>query len=270
MLSRCVILLLCWTIAYVHTECYAGDNDQRNALQIMELAMGRNTGKSSKVDLEMILIDQAGSERVRKLRILRKEFKGFQGQVVYFEEPADVRGTSFLSHDYLDSDRTTDQWIFLPAMHKVKHISSAEKRGSFMGSDLTYGDLSAVSLTDMDLVLLKEGQVGGKKVWIIQAMAKDLESAENIGFSRSLFLVRQDNYMVVRSVNWLNQTNRIRYMDVIKSVRIGDIWSPTEVHIWTTEHKKTIHKTILKTSKIEYNIPLDEGIFSVQQLEFGY
>ena len=57
-----------------------------------------------------------------------------------FDEPRDVQGTAFLVHAHRED--ADDQWLYLPALRRVKRISSANQSGSFMGSEFAYEDLT--------------------------------------------------------------------------------------------------------------------------------
>ena len=215
----------------------------------------------------MTLINEDGSSRVRQMKILTKQFPQYMARAISFQAPADVQGTSFLVHDYHDSTQDTDQWLYLPALQKTKRIATRDKSGSFMGSDLRYGDMDKDSLAHSTYRLVKEAVVKGHPVWIIEAIPKTDEYALKKGYTKSLLLVRKDNYCLIRSVNWLLDSNRIRYMDVIEHTQESGIWAPTRVRIWTTENKKTIHQTLLESSNIRFNLDLADELFSLRQLE---
>ena len=50
-----------------------------------------------------------------------------------------VKGVNILSHTKIFEP--DDQWLFLPALKRVKRISSRNKSGPFMGSEFAYEDL---------------------------------------------------------------------------------------------------------------------------------
>ena len=101
----------------------------------------------SEVDLQMVLRNAAGQESTRSLRIatLEKpdESVGDKSLVV-FDTPRDIEGTALLSHaKILDAD---DQWLYLPALKRVKRISSSNKSGPFVGSEFAFEDLSLIHI----------------------------------------------------------------------------------------------------------------------------
>ena len=94
--------------------------------------------------MEMTLINAAGQKKVRTMKMKVLEGKDEDKSLMEFLTPADVRGTKFLSYEHVDKD--DDQWLYLPALKRVKRIASKNKSGSFMGSEFSYEDLSAFNV----------------------------------------------------------------------------------------------------------------------------
>ncbi len=95
--------------------------------------------KSSISKTEMTLVNASGQKSVREL--LMKTLEGENGDktISTFLSPADVKGTKVLGHEHIDRD--DDQWLYLPALKRVKRIASRNKSGSFMGSEFSYEDI---------------------------------------------------------------------------------------------------------------------------------
>jgi hypothetical protein len=109
----------------------------------------------SEVELQMVLRNAAGQESTRSLRIatLEKpdETVGDKSLVV-FDTPRDIEGTALLSHaKILDPD---DQWLYLPALKRVKRISSSNKSGPFVGSEFAFEDFTAIELNKFEYTLV--------------------------------------------------------------------------------------------------------------------
>ncbi|MBW2271731.1 MAG: outer membrane lipoprotein-sorting protein [Deltaproteobacteria bacterium] len=240
--------------------------------QIMEWVDERDTGDDGISDMEMILIDKRGKQRVRKIRTFSKKL-GESGDddygIMFFLSPADVKDTGFLTYDYDDPEKDDDQWLFLPALKKTKRIAAGDKSGSFMGSDFSYADMSERPLDRYDFTLMKEDEVDGHKVWQVEAVPKTKEEIDETGYTRRISFVRQDNHVVIRSVGWLKKGKRLRYFEVKSLELIDDIWVPTEMQMTTKKNKTTLHKTVLKNSNIKFNQDLTDDYFTVRQLEKG-
>jgi hypothetical protein len=139
--------------------------DDPRAREIMEKVEARDDGDNQTADMEMILIDKRGNQRVRKIATFSKDQGADELRLMFFEHPADVKDTSFLTYDYDEPDKDDDQWLYLPALRKTKRIASSDKSGSFMGSDLNYSDMTDRNLDDYDFTLKKEMDVKGVKTW---------------------------------------------------------------------------------------------------------
>jgi hypothetical protein len=237
--------------------------------EIMDLVDVRDDGDRSVQDMRMILIDKNGSQRKRTIRAYRMDVGVDKHSIMFFLDPADVKDTGFLTYDYDDPEKDDDQWLYLPALKKTKRIASGDKSGSFMGSDFTYADMTDRNLDYYDYELLKEDELDGVPVWIVQAIPNTDEEIDETGYVKQVVFVRQDNHVVVRAKSWLKKGGRNKYFDVKKLEQIDGIWTPTEMHMVTKKGKKTLHKTILVSSNVRYNQPMDDGQFSVRQLEKG-
>lgn len=243
--------------------------DDARARAIMEKVDARDDGDNRVSDMEMILIDRHGNKRERKIRSFMKD-KGEDTQsLMFFLEPADVKDTGFLTYDYDDPNKDDDQWLYLPALRKSKRIASSDKSGSFMGSDLNYSDMTSRDLDDYDYTLKQEMEVRGNKVWVIESVPRNEKVIEETGYTKSLVFVRQDNYVVVRAVNWVNEGGKLKYMDVKSLELIDGIWTNREMTMTTKRGKTTEHMTVLRFNNVRYNQKLDDDLFTVRRLERG-
>ena len=138
-----------------------------------------------------------------------------------------------------------------------------------MGSDFSYADLTSRDLDEYDYTLMKEPDVGGVKVWQIESVPRTKQEIRETGYTKSILFVRQDDYVVIRSVGWLKRGGRLKYMEIKALEQIDGIWIGTEIHMTTKKAGKTLHKTVLRNSNIRFNQEIDEDFFTVRQLEKG-
>lgn len=244
-------------------------SQQLDGKDIMQLVDARQQGDTIAATIEMILIGNDGNRRVRRMKTFTKHGDNLTRKIILFLAPADVKGTALLTFDYRTADQEDDQWIYLPALHKTKRISAGNRSGSFMGSDFSYGDLTGKAIDAYSYTVLKEQQIDGHQVWIIEAIPKDNETITLYGYSKSLLIVRQDNFVVIRAVHWLKNKNTLKYNEVIKLEEIDGIWVPLEVRAKTVSNNKTIHQTIIITKDIKLNQPLNEELFTKRRIEQG-
>jgi hypothetical protein len=239
------------------------------ARAIMEKVDARDDGDNQTSDMEMILIDKRGSQRVRKLASFSKDKGQDTYRLMFFKHPADVKDTAFLTWDYDDPDRDDDQWLYLPALRKTKRIASSDKSGSFMGSDLNYSDMTDRNLSDYDFFLKKQMAVKGVKAWLIESIPRSKKVIRETGYTKSLLIVRQDNDFVIRAVHWVKDGGYLKYIDVKNLVQIDGIWVATEMHITKKKGKQLAHKTILKLDNVKFNQDLDNDLFTTRRMEKG-
>ena len=243
--------------------------DDPKAREIMTAVDEREDGDNQTSNMQMVLIDKRGKQRVRELRSFRKDKDPDDLSMMFFLSPADVEDTGFLTYDFDDADRDDDQWLYLPALKKTKRIASSDKSGSFMGSDFSYADMTERPLEKYEYQLLKEGELDGHPVWIIQSTPIDDDEIDETGYTKSIQFVRKDNYVVIQAKIWVKKGKRNKYMKVEELEQIEGIWVPTVMTMTTKKGKQTLHKTILRTSDVKFNQDLDFDMFSVRGLETG-
>lgn len=232
-----------------------------NGEEIMEKVYNRETGDSRTSKLEMILINRHGAERVREIKQFEKDFSEVEKKIMFFISPADVRNTSFMNWSY-DSEQSDDQWIFLPALNKVKRISSENKSDYFMGSDFTYDDLGDRTLAEDEHSLIGEDTIDAKDVYVVE----NIPVAENDLYSRTVTYVWKEKWIGLKKEFYDQEGELLKVLTVNKVEEIDGILTivDTEMH-----NLQSDHKTILRTSGVEYNNELDENLFSERMMKRG-
>ena len=149
--------------------------------------------------MQMILRNRHGQESLRQMRTktLEQPDDGDKSLIV-FDEPRDVKGTALLT--YTHKTGPDDQWLYLPALKRVKRIASNNKSGPFMGSEFAYEDLSSQEVEKYtykylrDEVLEGDGEFAGKTVFVIERYPVD----EKSGYTRQIARMDQDEYRVLK------------------------------------------------------------------------
>ena len=138
-----------------------------------------------------------------------------------------------------------------------------------MGSDFNYSDLTTLDLEDYDFKLVKEDEVRGDAVWVIEAIPRSTRVVDETGYEKSLLLVRQDNHVVIRAVSWVKGGEDLRYLDVTGLELIEGIWVATQMSMTTKRSGETRHATRLKVSNVAFGQDLPDELFTVHRLESG-
>ena len=111
---RVSLSLLCLSFLVLYGLSAAGIAlaDELSARDIMQKVKDRDDGDNRVSDMEMILIDKRGKQRLRKMRTFSKDFGEDDYTLMFFLTPADVKDTGFLTYDYDDDDADDDQWSY--------------------------------------------------------------------------------------------------------------------------------------------------------------
>ena len=107
---------------------------------------------------QMVLKNKAGKESVRKFKTTTLEMTDpavGDKSIIVFSEPRDVKGTALLTHTKIEPEDDS-QWIFLPAIKRVKRISSSNRTGKFVSSEFSYEDLGSEEVNDNEHIWLKD------------------------------------------------------------------------------------------------------------------
>lgn len=116
-------------------------------------------------EMKMILRNKQGAESIRKIRGKTLEVKGDGDKSLsIFDTPRDVKGTAFLS--FTHSLKADEQWLYLPALKRVKRISSSNKSGPFMGSEFSYEDISSQEVAKYKYKFIKDDKFDGRDVFV--------------------------------------------------------------------------------------------------------
>ena len=150
---------------------------EERGLSIAREARDRKAGFGSfTAGQTMLLRSKSGRESLRHLRVKVLEAEGDGDRSLFvFDEPRDVRGTAFLVHAH--KDRADDQWLYLPALDRVKRISSANRSGSFMGSEFAYEDMTPPEVEQFTYAWLRDEACGELTCTVVERLPVDTRSA---------------------------------------------------------------------------------------------
>ena len=182
-------LLLAATL--ISTPVLAQTPEERG-LEISQEAKQRDLGWSDmQAEMLMVLRNKQGQESVREIRMksLEQEDDGDKSLTV-FDKPRDVKGTAFLSFSHAVG--ADDQWLYLPALKRVKRISSRNKSGPFMGSEFAYEDLSSFEIEKYSYKYLKDESCEGGQCFVVEQYPVD----KNSGYTRRVVWLDQDHYRI--------------------------------------------------------------------------
>jgi len=231
-------------------------------LKVIENVYKRPVGDDMLGDLTMTLTNSRGEDRVRKIKQFTKDLGAIEKKIMFFQYPADVRNTSFMTWGYDEAGRDDDQWIYLPALKKVKRISSDSKSNYFMGSDFTYDDLGDRHPTDDVHKLLREETIAGNPCYVVESIPKD----EEYMYSRTLTWIMKDTWIGLKKEFYDEDGDLLKILTVKKYEKFSGLWIILQSQMVNTQKK---HTTNMELKNVKINSGIATNKFTVRMMKRG-
>ena len=187
---------------------------------------------------------------------------------MYFRKPASDKGTSFLTWEHKNKD--DDQWLYLPALKRVRRISAADKHKSFMGTDFSYNDMAPPHPDEFTHKLLGEEKVDDNDCYLVESAHKTYtgdaayKNKKKYQYSKMISYIRKDNYMLIKARFFDKKGRESKEFHARDIKKIDGIWTSLVVEM---KKLKTGHRTILTTTDIKYNTGIGDKFFSQRELK---
>jgi len=229
----------------------------------------RDEGIAVARNLRMEMIDRRGKSRVRETRAFRKYFGDEKRTAIFYLTPKNVKDTAFLTYDYEDHAVDDDQWLYLPAMRKVRRISASDRGDYFLGTDFSYEDIkleTRVSIKDYTRKTIGEDEVDGVHCYLVEEKTIDTETAEELGHLRRENCVDDAIWIVRKSVLWDLQNKPLKTIYFKEISKVQGIWTAHKIEV---ENHKTGHHTTFTFSNVDYEKGVNDAVFTQGSLRRG-
>ena len=237
------------------------ETPEEKGLAIAKKQKERDIGwGDSQSEMKMILRTPNGKENTRMIKIKSLEVQNDGDKsLMVFDEPKDVAGTAFLSFSHIDTP--DDQWIYLPALKRVKRIASKKKSGSFMGSEFSYEDLASFEIAKYDFKYLRDEDCSLGKCYVVESYPKDKYS----GYTKLISWIDQTEYRVAKIEFYDRKKSLLKIMTVEDYQKLEDkYWRPVTSSM---VNKQTGKSTVLNWNNIRLKTGLTEEDFSKNNLK---
>lgn len=246
----------------------AEETPEEKGLRLAEEAKARGEGfRWQTARGRMILRDAQGNtnERIFESRVLEdlddSDEEGVRG-IIIFQHPPDIKDTALLTIGQRKAD--DHQWLYLPALKRVKRISGTSKTGSFVGSEFSFEDLSAAAIEDYEYKWLVDEPCPGAEdltCHVIERRPKDDES----GYSRIVTWEEVDNFRAYKSDFYDRKGTLMKTLTVTRQELFKDRWWRA-MDLIMVNHI-TGKSTQMVWSNYDFDTPLAENDFTVRALE---
>lgn len=249
----------------------SGPSDLRaqglSADDLMEKSYQATRVDSSISEVIFRLVNASGHERVRttfgatKLQVNKVDNR----RVIRFLSPGDVRNTTALLVEHADQD--DEIWIYLPALKKTRRLAGNNKKSSFVGTDLSYGDLVGYKTHDWTHKLLREESEQGVACYVIESVPKTPTVASDSGYSKRISWVARDSFVALR-VDFYDPVGNLLKISENSDLKLVDPkekkWQAMSTKV---KNHQTDHTTLVHFDKFEANTDVAEEFFSVRYME---
>lgn len=234
---------------------------EEKGLAIAKEADRRDTGWGNMTsEMVMTLRNAHGQESKRKIRSRALEVKGDGDKsLTIFDHPRDVKGTAFLS--FTHAKRPDDQWLYLPALKRVKRISSANKSGPFMGSEFAFEDISSQEVEKYTYKHLRDERINGKDSFVIERKP----TYEHSGYTKMVTWVDKEMYSAVKVEFYDRKNSLLKTLNSSEHKKyLGKFWRPGKMEMINHQNKKS---TTLVWNNIKFKTGLNKRDFDKNALK---
>jgi len=176
-----------------------------------------------------------------------------------FDSPNDVKGTSFLSFSHPTGN--DDQWLYLPALKRVKRISSRNKSGSFMGSEFSFEDLTSFEVEKYNYEYLRDEVIDGENSWVVVQFPLD----KNSGYKRRIVWVDQSEYRVRKTEFYDRKNTLLKTLSFSKfRQHLNKYWRADKLEMVNHQSGKS---TVLDYADLQIKTGLDDKDFNKNALK---
>ena len=261
-----VVLSAVWPAPAAHAQSLDAHAD---AERIMETLAARPEGASADRTVRIKLIDRQGGVREQVARAVRKNVDDGRRMAIFYLAPATIRGTAFLVFDYSAADVANDQWLYLPALRKVRRIPASDRGDYFLGTDLTFDEIrndNRVTLEDWKFSAIGADDVDGVRCAVVEGVAASEQIARELGYGRARWCVDERILIARRIEYWDRSGNLLKTLHNREPQQIDGVWSATRIEV---RNNKTGHGTVLEFQSSRFDGQLPDSLFTQQQMERG-
>ena len=258
-MNQLKLLFLFISLTSIHAQAETLDPFERGYEIAKESERRDNGWKNFTANLTMILKNRQGEKSIRKITSQTLEVRGDGDKsLLKFKTPLDVKNTVFLSHSHKSKD--DDQWLFLPALKRVKRISSSNKGGSFMGSEFSYEDMGSREIEKYTYKYIRDDEYKGRPVFVMEQVPNDSRSL----YSKSLVWMDQKEYIPWK-IEYFNRRNKHLKTLIYRKYKkyLNQYWRPAEMYMINLRTKKS---TILGWANYKFKTRLSARKFNPRSL----
>lgn len=227
------------------------------ARQIVEESQRRMRAKSERYQGMLEVISANSKVAKKSWEYARLGSFGDSKAVIRFTAPAEVKGVALLVVNH--PDRSSDQWMWTPAINRDRRIALQDRSTRFFGTDFSFEDLEERDVNQYDYAMKGGEPIDGAACWRIEARPTQSKDSQ---YTLTRIWIRKDNYVPVQYENFVkDQLARRLHESDLQNVQ--NIWTPRLLDMNDVRRNS---RTILRIEKLEYNVPMRDEDFTLQAI----
>ena len=215
----------------------------------------------SQLELKMVLVDSKGAEAPRDMRVKALEGVGENGDksLMIFDTPIDQKGVAMLT--YTHKEKSDDQWLYLPALKRVKKISSKNKSGPFVGSEFAFEDISSQEVEKYTYKYLRDETIDGIDCFVVERFPTDKYS----GYTKQVAWIDKAEYRGLKIDFYDRKKSLLKTLENKDyKLYLDKFWRPA---LSVMQNHQTGKSTRLEYKGYEFKVGLDEKEFTKNSLK---
>lgn len=256
-----IFLLLQPATTPVHA---AGEEQQESyaeALNRKSIERHRGWGDSL-TTTRMIIRNRRGQESERLMETRSIELPDDAGRALTIvQAPEDAEGIALLVHSW--KEKSDDIWLYLPAVRRVKRITSSGRSGYFLGSDFRFGDFTSTGPSEQGrLAVAGEESLENCFCKILERVYTEEDEEP---YQRVRVWLDEEEYRV-HKIEYYDRKNRLE-----KTLTISDYRLHAErhwrAHSMLMRNHQTRGETELQVEFVRFGNGYEEGDFNTNALK---
>ena len=224
-------------------------------LELAKLINDKENPVDMKSNLTMTLTNKKGKERLFKIRSFSKNNN--KKQILWFLAPADEKGIAFLKIEHENKDNEMKLW--LPDFKKIRRISPRKQSDSFMGSDMSYEDMTNRDINKYNYLILGEGTINGEECFILESKPNGIKSE----YSKHESWITKNTFLPIHEKSYDRYGKILKNKNIIYE-NIKNYYVMKEIKV---ENFQIKHKTTLKFENIVINSNIENNFFHEKNLK---
>ena len=222
-------------------------------------------------EMKMVITNKSGQARIREIKAYTKtESDGTDKQLLIFLSPADVRDTRFLTVDYKTAGKADEQYIYIPALRKVRTIGTSgsdSKTGAFLGSDFSFADIGTLDRSDFTVKAIGDESLEGRQYVKVEYSSNGPATVKKYGYGRVVRWIDEENATSLKS-EYYDVGGRLVKRLVVNGQHLleGKYWQFESMEMNNLETGGKTAWVFVKTTLLS---TVDEGFFTLRFLEKG-